>query len=192
MTSPSLGIVKLLIVDDNRNMRALMRAMLQAVGIKHIQEAEDGRSGFAELLSQKPEIVITDLSMPVMDGIEFVRTIRRAPESPNPCVPILMVTGHTERSRIEAGRDAGVTEFLAKPLTAEGLVDRLGKIINRPRLFVQCEAYFGPDRRRRSSTFPNGPRRRRDDPPEFVDVEQSASNFATRANCFPISGTPNG
>jgi DNA-binding response OmpR family regulator len=117
--------------------------------------------------------------MPEMDGIEFVRKIRRAPESPNRCVPILMVTGHTERSRIEAGRDAGVTEFLAKPFTAQSLVGRIAKLVERPRLFVQCEAYFGPDRRRRGAISPNGPRRRRDDPPEIVEVEQTPQMLPT-------------
>jgi DNA-binding response OmpR family regulator len=63
-------------------------------------------------------------------------------------VPIIMITGHTERYRVEAARDAGVTEFLAKPVTAHNLFARITEILERPRAFVRCDRYFGPDRRR--------------------------------------------
>ena len=59
-----------------------------------------------------------------------------------------MVTGHTERARVEAARDAGVTEFLAKPITTQNLLTRLIEVVERPRPFIRCEGYFGPDRRR--------------------------------------------
>jgi DNA-binding response OmpR family regulator len=75
-----------------------------------------------------------------------------------------MVTGHTERSLVEAARDAGVNEFLAKPITAHNLISRITEILDRPRPFVRCEAYTGPDRRRRRKPDYNGPWRRRDDP----------------------------
>jgi CheY-like chemotaxis protein len=171
MTNPSFMAVNLLIVDDNRNMRTLLRTVLRAIGIKQIHEAADGNSGYAELLRCKPDIVITDLSMQGADGIEFTRKVRLSRDSPDPFVPILMVTGHTERARIEAARDAGVTEFLAKPITVQSLLDRLIKIVERPRPFVRSEAYFGPDRRRRRSDSGAAPRRRRDDRAETVEIE---------------------
>ena len=59
-----------------------------------------------------------------------------------------MITGHTEKHRVEAARDAGVTEFLAKPITAHNLFSRIAEIVERPRAFVRCDSYFGPDRRR--------------------------------------------
>ena len=59
-----------------------------------------------------------------------------------------MVTGHTERARVEAARDAGVTEFIAKPITTQALLLALVEIVERPRPFIRCENYFGPDRRR--------------------------------------------
>ena len=98
----------------------------------------------------KPDFVLTDLSMKPIDGIEFTKLVRTAQDSPNPYVPIVMVTGHTERARVEAARDAGVTEFLAKPITAQNLLLRLAEIVERPRAFVRCDTYFGPDRRRRA------------------------------------------
>jgi PleD family two-component response regulator len=171
MTNSSFANVKALIVDDNRNMRLLLRTMLQAVGIQQIFEASDGESGFAQLINCKPDIVITDLSMEPMDGIAFTQKVRQSKSSPDPFVAILMVTGHTERARIEAARDAGVTEFLAKPITAQSLLSRLAIIVDRPRPFIRCEVYFGPDRRRRAANTPDGPRRRRDDPGQIVEID---------------------
>jgi len=171
MTSPNFTPVKALIVDDSSHMRALLRAMLQSFGMLNFYEATDGESGFAALLDCKPDIVITDLSMQGTDGIEFTRKIRRSRQSPNPIVPILMVTGHTQRSRIEAARDAGVTEFLAKPFTAQHLLERLTSIVDRPRPFVRCECYSGPDRRRRRRDSHTGPWRRLDDIEQLWEIE---------------------
>ena len=171
MTNPNFANVKTLIVDDNRNMRMLLRTMLQAVGIQQIFEASDGESGFAQLLACKPDIVITDLSMEPLDGIAFTQRVRQSKNTPDPFVAILMVTGHTERARIEAARDAGVTEFLAKPITAQSLLGRLATIVDRPRAFVRCDVYFGPDRRRRAEKSAGGPRRRRDDSDQIVEID---------------------
>jgi hypothetical protein len=69
---------------------------------------------------------------------------------------------------VEAARDAGVTEFLAKPITAHDLFSRIAEIVERPRGFVRCESYFGPDRRRRMVDDYAGPWRRNED---FQDME---------------------
>jgi DNA-binding response OmpR family regulator len=85
--------------------------------------------------------------------------VRTDDDSPNMFLPIIMMTGHTERARIFSARDAGVTEFLAKPVTAKSLLMRLTNIIEHPRPFVRAKGYFGPDRRRRSEEYA-GPERR--------------------------------
>ena len=123
------------------------------------------QSGFVELREQKPDFVLTDLSMKPVDGIEFTRKVRLGRDSPNPYLPIIMVTGHTERARVEAARDAGVTEFLAKPITTQSLLTRLIEVVERPRPFIRCESYFGPDRRRHKMEGicgPLAPARRRE------------------------------
>jgi two-component system, chemotaxis family, chemotaxis protein CheY len=171
MTNPNFSSLRVLIVDDNRNMRALLRAMLQAIGVNAIFEAADGDLGFAELLRCNPDFVLCDLSMTPVDGIEFTKKVRSSQKYHNPFIPIVMVTGHTERPRIEAARDAGITEFLAKPVTAQSLLKRLAQIVNQPRPFVRCEDYFGPDRRRRGSGAHSGPWRRGDDPGQVVEID---------------------
>ena len=144
-------------------MRALLRSLMHALGIKQIIECSDGAQGYEELRAKRPDFVLTDLSMKPIDGIEFTKLVRTAKDSPNPYVPIIMVTGHTERPRVEAARDAGVTEFLAKPITASNLLLRIAEIVEHPRSFVRCETYFGPDRRRHHDPDYPGPFRRQDD-----------------------------
>lgn len=163
MSDASIESLRALVVEDNVHMRALIRSVMYALGFKNIREADNGDTAFAFLKEESVDLILTDLSMPVMDGIAFIREVRTSPESPNPYVPIIMVTGHTERHRVEAARDAGVTEFLAKPLTVQKLLLRVLEIVERPRPFVRCAGYFGPDRRRRSDQPYDGPWRRKDD-----------------------------
>jgi CheY-like chemotaxis protein len=160
MTAATLINLRALIVEDNLHMRALLRSLLKVTGIQHIYEASNGEDGFAELEVHRPDFIMTDLNMKPMNGLEFTRRIRTAPNSPSRHIPIIMVTGHTERKYIELARDAGVTEILAKPITARNLYSRLGEIVERPRPFVRCQGYFGPNRRRRALPDYDGPKRR--------------------------------
>jgi DNA-binding response OmpR family regulator len=62
-----------------------------------------------------------------------------------------MLTGHSEKKRVIAARDAGVTEFLAKPISAKGLYQRILNVVANPRPFIKTKTYFGPDRRRNTN-----------------------------------------
>jgi DNA-binding response OmpR family regulator len=72
-----------------------------------------------------------------------------------------MLTGYTERTRVTAARDAGITEFLAKPVSAKGLYQRIFSVVAHPRPFIKTATYFGPERRRTNNTNYAGPERRR-------------------------------
>jgi CheY-like chemotaxis protein len=169
MPTNAFEFLKVLIVEDNPHMRALLRSLLLALGIKNIMEADNGEQAMPLLRERQPDLILSDLSMHPQDGIEFVREVRASHDTPNPFVPIIMVTGHTERRFIEAARDAGVTEVLAKPITAHNLYQRIGEIVERPRAFVKSEKFFGPDRRRRRPDNYAGPFRRREDGSEDDD-----------------------
>jgi two-component system chemotaxis response regulator CheY len=168
MSGAGFESLKALIVEDNAHMRSLLRALLNSVGIKEIAEAAHGQAGIDVLRERKPDLVLTDMAMKPMNGIEFTRHIRNHEQSPNPFVPIIMITGHTEKHRVEEARDVGVTEFLAKPITAHSLFSRIAEIVERPRAFVRCDGYFGPDRRRRLIDDYAGPWRRKED---FQDMD---------------------
>ena len=168
MSGAAFEHLKVLIVEDNQHMRALLRSLLNAIGIRDVAEANNGASALDALRERKCDLILSDLAMQPMDGLEFTRKVRSGNQSPNPFVPIIMITGHTEKHRVEAARDAGITEFLAKPITAQMLFSRIAEIIERPRAFVRCESYFGPDRRRKTIESYAGPWRRHDD---FQDVQ---------------------
>ena len=171
MSGAAFDHLKALIVEDNVHMRTLLKSLLTALGIKHAYEANNGADAFVIMRDKSPDLVLTDLSMKPVDGIAFTREVRTAHDSPNPYVPIIMITGHTERRKVEAARDAGVTEFLAKPITAQGLILRIAEIVERPRAFVRCDGYFGPDRRRRRDESFTGPWRRHDDFANGVELK---------------------
>jgi CheY-like chemotaxis protein len=156
-------LLKILIVDDNHHMRVLLAEILKAVGVRNIYEASDGAQGLQMMRNHAIDIIMTDLSMQPLDGIDFVRLLRRSPDSPNQLCPVIMITGHSTMTRVNDARNAGVNEFLAKPLTARGVVERISQVIDHPRPFVKTADYFGPDRRRRADPNYAGPRRRQDD-----------------------------
>jgi len=165
-----LGRLRALIVEDNEHMRILLRALLNAIHIRKVKECSDGQEALTALPLYEPDFVLTDLSMAPMDGIEFTRALRGLTNPQLNVLPVIMVTGHTEKARIEAARDVGVTELLVKPVAAASLFQRIEEIIVRPRPFVRSGEYFGPDRRRHATPGYAGPWRRKTDPQNVVAV----------------------
>jgi DNA-binding response OmpR family regulator len=106
------------------------------------------------------DIIITDYQMELLDGTDFTRLVRTASDSPNPYVPIIMLTAYSERSRVLAARDAGITEFCSKPVTPTELYRKVTAVINHPRPFVRSPTYVGPDRRRHMVAGYKGDERR--------------------------------
>ena len=144
------GALRLLVVDDNRHMRAIVLDLAQAIGLRDVRQAGDGGEALALLKEESCDIALVDLNMAPVDGVAFTREVRNGPSSPDVYMPVIMMTGHVERVRVEEARDAGVNEFILKPLTPAALVGRMEAVIQRPRPFVRAAAYFGPDRRRRA------------------------------------------
>ncbi|HEX3486263.1 MAG TPA: response regulator [Micropepsaceae bacterium] len=158
-----LGPLTALVVEDNEHMRILLRTMLKAFGVREIHECKEGGEALRFIKHKMPDFVLTDLAMVPMDGIEFIRAVRALPDKSECVLPIIMVTGYTERRRVEAARDAGVTEILCKPVTPVGLFHRIEEIILRPRPFVRTPTYCGPSRRRHNNPDYVGPWRRKED-----------------------------
>jgi CheY-like chemotaxis protein len=158
-----LSALRILLVDDNQHMRSIVAAVLAGVGVEHVHECCDGAQALDALRQWPADVAIVDFQMSPVDGVEFTRLVRNAADSANPFLPIIMLTGHAERKRVEEARDAGVTEFVVKPVTARAVLDRLNTVIMKPRPFVRTAEYFGPDRRRRQDPEFTGPWRRSDD-----------------------------
>jgi two-component system, chemotaxis family, chemotaxis protein CheY len=140
--------LRFLVCDDNAHMRRILRTLLHSFGAREVYEAEDGATALEMYSHYAPDIVITDWSMPIFDGLELTQMIRQPDGVGSPYAPIIMLTGHSEKRRVMVARDAGVTEFLAKPISAKGLYQRILNVVVNPRPFIRTKTYFGPDRRR--------------------------------------------
>ena len=149
-----MGSKKILVVDDEHYTRKVIRALLISIGVKKIQEACDGHAGLDAICTVVPDIVLVDWEMPGLDGPGFVRTVRSPHSFPYPDVPLVMVTGHGERSRVIEAARLGINEYLLKPISSHALQARLLSIINHPRPMVQRGAYYGPEPRRLSAYKP--------------------------------------
>ena len=149
-----------LVVEDTGPMLKLIVSVLESLGVGQVYSAPDGERGFETFKRINPDIVISDWHMVPMTGIDLTLEIRKSPYSPNRTAPVILITGYNAMNRVSEARDAGVTEFLIKPFSANDLAKRLAHVINRPRDFVDYRDYFGPDRRRRASPNYNGPWRR--------------------------------
>ena len=152
--------LQILLADDNQHMRAITSTILASAGFRHIREVGDGAEAIEALRTWPADLAIVDFNMVPLDGVEFTRLVRNAGDSPNPYLPIIMMTGHAERARVTEARDAGVTEFMVKPITPRALLQRVQAVILHPRPFVRTDSYFGPCRRRKDSVGYAGPFRR--------------------------------
>ena len=170
-----LDNVNVLVLDDNRHMRSLVQSILHALGVKNVCEAADAAQAFKELQHFQADVLIVDWHMEPLDGLDFVRLVRTAKDSPNPYVPIIMLSGYTEYRRVTEARDAGVNEFLAKPISAKALYQRFAAIIDNPRPFIRTKTYFGPDRRRQNLGPPRGLAERRKDATATAKLARVAS-----------------
>jgi two-component system chemotaxis response regulator CheY len=155
-----LEALSVLLADDNPHMREIVGVLLENFGIRNIKAVSDGAQAMMELRTWQADLAIVDFKMAPVDGVTFTKLVRNSPESRNPYLPIIMMTGHSARTRVVEARDAGVNEFVAKPVTARTLLDRIVATIYRPRAFVRTKDYFGPDRRRRADPDYPGPLRR--------------------------------
>ena len=158
---PCLESVSFLIVDPNAFMRSLIKNVLHVFGAEKFSEANDGADAFKAMQSVAPDIIITEWMMDPLDGLDFTRLVRTGKDSLNPFVPIIMMTAYSEKQRVVEARDAGITEFIAKPLSAKTLMARVTAVIEHPRPFIRSPRYFGPDRRRRQTSDYKGPERRK-------------------------------
>jgi two-component system chemotaxis response regulator CheY len=156
--------LKILVVDDNAHMRKLVVTILQAFGVLQIQEADSGERAWTALRETNPDVMILDWMMEGMSGLELMQMIRTHPQTPNPFIPVIMLTGHTHLEHVRQARDAGANEFIAKPVSVKTMMSRLTSVIECPRPFVRTKNYFGPCRRRRGNMEYRGPERRTEKP----------------------------
>jgi len=156
-----MGIRQLdvLVADDHKLTRAMIGQVLSALDCKRVRYVEDGADAFDEIVKAPPDLAIIDYHMP-LDGVALLERVRRAANSPDHTLPVIVMTSLTDRKRIMALRDAGATEIIAKPFTAASVLARVAAVIDHPREFIRTRAFVGPCRRRRADPYYQGPMRR--------------------------------
>ena len=150
--------LKILVIDNNPQMRTIITTVIEAIGVKDTYCAQDGREGLARLLRYPIDIIYVDFEMRPVNGLSFIRSVR-ALNTAKAEIPIIMLTAYGDSRSVILARDAGMTEFLVKPVTAASILGRLNAVIMHPRAFIRSPNYTGPDRRRRALPYA-GPERR--------------------------------
>ena len=148
MPNPAFSKLDVLVVDPSQHMASLVGQMLRHLKVRRVDEVVDADAAALLLQSHRYGTIMMNDVLTPSDGISLVRGLRQASEGLNRDTPVIMISASPDLTRIEEARDAGVTEFLQKPLCANDLYLRLLEVIERPRRFVRSGRYFGPDRRR--------------------------------------------
>jgi two-component system chemotaxis response regulator CheY len=123
MTDSSMNI---LVVDDFATMRRIVKNVLKQLGYKNIFEADDGTSALEVLKKEKIQFIISDWNMPLMPGIELLKTVRSTEEWKS--LPFLMVTAEGQREHVLEAVKHKVSNYIVKPFTPEVLKEKINKI----------------------------------------------------------------
>ena len=176
------------VLDDNPQMRAIMRSILSTCGLRSIAEFSDPRPLQNHLLGHHVDVAILDLVLSGdMDGLALADAIRHDSKVVNPTMPIIMVTGYASISIIDHAINYGVDELVAKPLRARDLIARVEKVILRPRTYIRTPSgYFGPDRRRRDDPLFTGNERRNEDMASVISTVVDARRAISRMRPDPF------
>ena len=168
-TRINLEKAAVLVLDDNGPSLDILAQVVSGFGVSQLTRAESVKEAQALVAIKTFDLIISDVQMPEVDGIEFINWLRRdAPES-NRYVPVILVTGHTRTTDIFRTRDAGANFTVAKPITPKVLLERIFWVAREERAFIECDSYVGPDRRFKYEGPPIGMEgRRRDDLPAEV------------------------
>lgn len=118
--------MKILIVDDMATMRRIVKNILKQLGFANTEEAENGQEALQKLRAEPYGFVVSDWNMPVMTGIDLLRAIRADEKLKS--IPVLMVTAEAQQANLVEAIQAGVSNYIVKPFTAETMQEKMGKI----------------------------------------------------------------
>lgn len=155
-----LDQLRILIVESNPHMMAIIKLLLRGYGMRQFVEATTCDEAWEKLQKGETDLVVMERLLAREDTLDLVRRVRNDPESRFPYMTLIMLSAYSEQIRIEEARDAGITEFCRKPVTARELFTKIAVSIDRPRPFVRGSGYFGPNRRRRGDAAYEGKERR--------------------------------
>jgi len=121
-------IMKVLIVDDDKTTRKMISLILKSKGYE-VVTAENGIEALQKLGLERINLILTDMNMPYMDGIEFIKQVRANPDIAN--IPIVMITTEADEDEKRRAFEAGVDDYLVKPTNAEQISESMKKIVKK-------------------------------------------------------------
>lgn len=123
---PAAAAIKVLVVDDQLTMRALIRSALQEIGFREIEDAGDGEEGFKAMLTRLPHLVISDFNMPKLDGLGFLRAVRAHEATKK--TAFIMLTGRADKELVQRAMQFGVNNYITKPFSPAGLRAKIQEV----------------------------------------------------------------
>ena len=123
---PAPSSIRVLVVDDQLTMRALVRSALQQIGFTNVSEAPDGEEGLKTLITSGAQLVISDFNMPKMDGLDFLRAIRA--HEPTRKTAFIMLTGRADKELVQRAAQFGANNYLVKPFTPQSLREKIEQV----------------------------------------------------------------
>lgn len=121
--------LRVIVVDDMSTSRGLITQALDSYGIRQIETAVDGKSALTKIGAWPVHLVISDMNMPEMNGLQLLHALRRAPQTKK--TGFLLITGKADRQIIETGKKLGMNNFLSKPFKPEDLRNAIEAIVGR-------------------------------------------------------------
>jgi two-component system chemotaxis response regulator CheY len=125
-----VGHRRVLIVDDFRMMRKILRDLLRQIGLVDVDEAADGASAIEKLIEGDFDLVVSDWEMGPVSGLELLRDLRAHPRFTS--LPFIMITCHAAPEMIHAAKDAGVSNYIVKPFSADTLRQKIDIVMGSP------------------------------------------------------------
>ncbi len=130
------------VIDDNPSMQYILKTILNAFGVKRIRLFDDGESALREMTASPPNMVVTDWHMRPINGYQLIREMRREGKKSLNLVPVIMLTGYARRNLVEECIEAGVQQFLSKPVSPKSLLERIQWVIKDRRELVLRDGYY--------------------------------------------------
>ncbi len=156
-TEEELSYLQVLLVDDDRFARTLIKTALSQLGIRYVTEAKSAVEAIELLKTQPVDVALVDHEMPGVTGLELVRLIRNGKEGiTNTDVPVVMITGNTDKSTVVGARDVGIQEYVVKPISPAALEKRLAKAVSMVRQERAKEAVNRREQRKKAEETGEG------------------------------------
>ena len=181
ITPTTLKQLRILVVDPNTYLRGVVADAMRRLQIVNIAGAATAMEAFTLARKFKPDLIIVDWDAGKMSGLEFTREVRRNSSGLPRETPIILLSAAIDQEQLLAARQAGINEFLLKPISAQTVLARIEEVILKPRRFIISRNYVGPCRRRRDDPEYVGPWRRLTD-----EITSNTRQGVTRENTFRL------